>query len=361
MLTGEVLRDEAGAPKWSSNCRVVRWSDGSLQLVVGSERYDVVERRLKSERLCLQAKPKEGPMCLVAHAALESEIRLRPPSLASDAHKAFSLRTRETRRGTQTSRCLFVAARARSRTSRRNFDDVRARRARSGRAPERHVGIVGDVRLPRAGKAVVKAARIKEIFPTQDPEKVQSEKIKQRDDEIRRETRRKQRENSGRGGFGGRRAAMTREFLEDDGGQYDDVGIADVKAKSRGATREAIFGDDSDDDDDDDGFDKRGRPAAGVDEEESEDGDFIDNGDPEVEEEEDDDEAMADAPPPPAKMARKRSPSPDDDLFGGGGDDDDEPAAPPAAPPAAADAPAADDDDGRPKKRRNIDMGGDDY
>ena len=46
VLTGEVLKDEQGAPKWSSNCRVVRWSDGSLQLIVGSERYDVVERRL---------------------------------------------------------------------------------------------------------------------------------------------------------------------------------------------------------------------------------------------------------------------------------------------------------------------------
>ena len=68
-----------------------------------------------------------------------------------------------------------------------------------------------------------------------DPEKEQEAKVKQRDDEIRRETRRKQREAKGRPGSGrGPRAAMTRSFLEDEpGADYDDVGLDAIKASSR--------------------------------------------------------------------------------------------------------------------------------
>ena len=53
ILTGESMLDENNKPKWTSNGRLVKWSDGSMQLIVGSERYDIVERPMKSERLCL--------------------------------------------------------------------------------------------------------------------------------------------------------------------------------------------------------------------------------------------------------------------------------------------------------------------
>ena len=73
-LTDEVLRDADGRPERESNARLVRWSDGSTQIVVGGETFDVVARALKSERLCLQVNPKEGPMCLVSHATLLNEM-----------------------------------------------------------------------------------------------------------------------------------------------------------------------------------------------------------------------------------------------------------------------------------------------
>ena len=156
ILTGESMLDENNKPKWTSNGRLVKWSDGSMQLIVGSERYDIVERPMKSERLCLQAKPKSGAMCLVSQKALETEMRLRPPSLSSEAHKAFSLRTK---------------------------------------------------------KAVVKAKGVKEFFATSDPEMDKRAREKQKDEEIRREARRKAREARGNysgGGYGGRAAAGAR-------------------------------------------------------------------------------------------------------------------------------------------------------
>ena len=35
ILTGESMLDENNKPKWTSNGRLVKWSDGSMQLIVG--------------------------------------------------------------------------------------------------------------------------------------------------------------------------------------------------------------------------------------------------------------------------------------------------------------------------------------
>ena len=37
---GEILLDAAGQPQVESNARLVRWSDGTMQLIVGSEAFD---------------------------------------------------------------------------------------------------------------------------------------------------------------------------------------------------------------------------------------------------------------------------------------------------------------------------------
>jgi len=209
VLDGEILTDADGRPERVSNARVVRWSDGSTQIVVGDERFDSVSRALKTERLCLQTNPGDGStstkMCLLSHAALEEEMRLRPPSLTSDAHRTFTL---------------------------------------------------------RAKKASSKQARVKEIYCSMDPEREQNEKVKLRDDAIRRDAARKRRTKSSRGGGGERgggdrraTAGMNRDFIEEGApGDYDDVGdVGALKAKSRApASRKAIFGDDDDDDDDSD-------------------------------------------------------------------------------------------------------------
>jgi len=264
ILTGESMLDENNKPRWTSNGRLVKWSDGSMQLIVGSERYDIVERPMKSERLCLQAKPKSGAMCLVSQKALETEMRLRPPSLSSEAHKAFSLRTK---------------------------------------------------------KAVVKAKGVKEFFATSDPEMDKRAREKQKDEEIRREARRKAREARGNysgGGYGGRAAAgMNRAFLEDDEpGLYDDVGdVGALKRSTKAATNEAIFGESDEEEDDGGDFDSRMKAAGRVasdEEEEDEAPKSATNAD--IFGESDDDEEMAEAPPPlePA-VQRKRRVIADDD------------------------------------------------
>jgi len=275
ILTGEALLDDAGKPKWTSNGRLVRWSDGSLQLIVGNERYDVVERPLKSERLCLQAQPRQGAMCLIAQKALETEMRLRPPSLTSEAHKAFSLRTK---------------------------------------------------------KAVVKAKGVKEFFATTDPEQDKRAREKQKDEEIRREARRKQREARGNytAGYGGSRAAadMNRAFMEDDEpGMYDDVGdVGAIKKGSRqpaSATNSDIFGDSDEEEDDGGAFDSRMKASGRGNE--SGDDDPIDDEEPKAatragifgDSDSDGDAAMAEAPAAAAAAepvaARKRRVIADDD------------------------------------------------
>ena len=259
ILTGESMLDENNKPRWTSNGRLVKWSDGSMQLIVGSERYDIVERPMKSERLCLQAKPKSGAMCLVSQKALETEMRLRPPSLSSEAHKAFSLRTK---------------------------------------------------------KAVVKAKGVKEFFATSDPEMDKRAREKQKDEEIRREARRKAREARGNysgGGYGGRAAAgMNRAFLEDDEpGLYDDVGdVGALKRSTKAATNEAIFGESDDEEDDGGDFDSRMKRAGRGDDDEEEDEDEAPKSatNADIFGESDDDEDMAEAPPPsePAVQRKRR-------------------------------------------------------
>ncbi len=256
ILTGESMLDENNKPRWTSNGRLVKWSDGSMQLIVGSERYDIVERPMKSERLCLQAKPKSGAMCLVSQKALETEMRLRPPSLSSEAHKAFSLRTK---------------------------------------------------------KAVVKAKGVKEFFATSDPEMDKRAREKQKDEEIRREARRKAREARGNysgGGYGGRAAAgMNRAFLEDDEpGLYDDVGDVGALKKGMKATQEAIFGESDEEEDDGGDFDSRMKRAGRGDDDEEEDEAPKSATNADIFGESDDDEDMAEAPPPsePAVQRKRR-------------------------------------------------------
>ena len=49
-----------GVQQRESNTRLVKWSDGSMQMIVGDERFDVVERNLKSTYLFLQNKPSNA-------------------------------------------------------------------------------------------------------------------------------------------------------------------------------------------------------------------------------------------------------------------------------------------------------------
>ncbi|KAJ1453399.1 Leo1-like protein-domain-containing protein [Pelagophyceae sp. CCMP2097] len=240
-----------GAPMRESNARLVKWSNGTTQLLVGDERFDVVERALTSTYLFLQSKPRGASMCLFGHAKLDAELRLRPTNLSSDAHKAFTLQAR---------------------------------------------------------KASIKTARIKEVYSMEDPEAAKRERVRQRDDELRKASRRRTKAPRRGGQQNEPMASMDDKFLE-----YDDSSLAKAKSDSRNAPKAkkkaaSLFGDDEDEaeDDDDDDDDKWAAGKRRDDKKAKAKKDRIE----EEEEEEDDDD---DAPAPASKRRRKVAADDDDD------------------------------------------------
>jgi len=79
---------ETGQPKKESNARVVRWSDGSLSLHLGSEIFDVHKQPLQSDFNHLFIRQGTG---LQGQAVFRTKLSFRPHSTDSQTHKKMTL------------------------------------------------------------------------------------------------------------------------------------------------------------------------------------------------------------------------------------------------------------------------------
>jgi len=70
-----------------SNARFVRWSDGSLQLFVGSEAYDVTVQDISQDNNYLFVRQKQFIKC---HGNFQSKLIFRPSSLGSKSHQKLT-------------------------------------------------------------------------------------------------------------------------------------------------------------------------------------------------------------------------------------------------------------------------------
>eukprot|EP00632_Arachnochrysis_sp_CCMP2950_P002662 CAMPEP_0185703328 /NCGR_PEP_ID=MMETSP1164-20130828/14225_1 /TAXON_ID=1104430 /ORGANISM="Chrysoreinhardia sp, Strain CCMP2950" /LENGTH=546 /DNA_ID=CAMNT_0028370611 /DNA_START=23 /DNA_END=1663 /DNA_ORIENTATION=+ len=262
--TGAVARDPAtGAPLKESNARLVKYADGSMQLVIGADQcFDVDERPFlksvggassssggggtparrppaahaakKHARLFAKGRPRNANTVLLGVCALDAQLSFLPPSLESETHKAFTQRARS--------------------------------------------------------HALSNKKKVKELFATENPERAQLEKAKLREDEIKRDARRRQRLETAARGRASKlsgdhpRPRMDARYLEfDENEDEDDQQTYSLKAVKRAARRQhakALARDEADDDDDED--DDMGDFIA--------DDDEVEEEDEEEEEEEDDDD-----------------------------------------------------------------------
>ena len=80
-----------GAPE--SNARLIRWSDGSLQVQLGSETLDVstVDMARDNTHLCVRVPPPVS--VLACQGQVASRLTLRPSSLDSKSHKLLAAAT----------------------------------------------------------------------------------------------------------------------------------------------------------------------------------------------------------------------------------------------------------------------------
>ncbi|MEW5306794.1 MAG: hypothetical protein WDW36_009232 [Sanguina aurantia] len=81
-----VTRDEDGTEGKESNARFVRWSDGSLQLLMGEEVLDVVQQDVAKQNAYLFAVGQ----VIQGQAAITSRLAFQPASLQSKLHQRLS-------------------------------------------------------------------------------------------------------------------------------------------------------------------------------------------------------------------------------------------------------------------------------
>ncbi|KAK9865577.1 hypothetical protein WJX84_011659 [Apatococcus fuscideae] len=92
-LTGNTIRWRhatdpiTGEPYKQSNARFVRWSDGSLQLLLGSEVLDVAVQDIAADRNFMFSRQ---PQYIQAQAALLTKMAFRPVSVTSTFHKRLA-------------------------------------------------------------------------------------------------------------------------------------------------------------------------------------------------------------------------------------------------------------------------------
>jgi len=81
-------KDQDGKKTMETNAHFVRWSDGSLQLIVGKESYDVAEQRDSSMNAnYLFVRQNKFIQC---HGKFDSKLIFRPSSLGSESHEKLS-------------------------------------------------------------------------------------------------------------------------------------------------------------------------------------------------------------------------------------------------------------------------------
>jgi RNA polymerase-associated protein LEO1 len=218
-------RNEDGTPIVQSNTRIIKWSDGTFGLAVGSELFDVDEilNNDADDNGAEEAKETtEGPMdsskeylyllnqkdvdedgeedadvnktMLECISSLKSKLIPRPSSLKSSAHKNFVLQERQ-----------------------RNL----------------------------------KRARIEEFVTFADPEKEKMDRIRNNEDLAKQQTRGGGAPRRSMGGGGGKRRGG-RSYADEDEEGYDSVNIRKLK---KGVRRNGMDNDDNLDDYGDDGID----------------------------------------------------------------------------------------------------------
>merc|ERR1719508_631316 len=79
---------ETGQPRMETNTRIVRWSDGSLSLHLGSEIFDVHKQPLQSDFNHLFIRQGTG---LQGQAVFKTKLSFRPHSTDSQTHKKMTL------------------------------------------------------------------------------------------------------------------------------------------------------------------------------------------------------------------------------------------------------------------------------
>eukprot|EP01090_Pellita_catalonica_P010980 TRINITY_DN22451_c0_g1_i1.p1 TRINITY_DN22451_c0_g1~~TRINITY_DN22451_c0_g1_i1.p1 ORF type:complete len:363 (-),score=100.84 TRINITY_DN22451_c0_g1_i1:49-1137(-) len=80
--------DERGRPKRESNARIVRWSDGTIQLVIGGKEFmDVNLLDIRKENQQIFRRQKGSIHC---HGVLSHKLFISPSSIHSQAHQKFT-------------------------------------------------------------------------------------------------------------------------------------------------------------------------------------------------------------------------------------------------------------------------------
>lgn len=78
-----------------SNARFVEWSDGSVQLLLGNETFDVVTQSMENQYLyAMSVDTKNDKTCLESHGRISTDLKFRPTSLTSAAHKDLEMQVK---------------------------------------------------------------------------------------------------------------------------------------------------------------------------------------------------------------------------------------------------------------------------
>jgi RNA polymerase-associated protein LEO1 len=112
-----LARDSQGNPIRESNTRLVKWSDGSIQLLVGNEAFNVTRHRLNNSYMYVRqvdqvslctfllipcsiqlrfwyACSQDGTSCLECHGQVSEKLAFKPSSVHSKAHRDHTLAVR---------------------------------------------------------------------------------------------------------------------------------------------------------------------------------------------------------------------------------------------------------------------------
>lgn len=91
-------RDKDGNEIKESNCRFVRWSDGSLSMHLGNEVFDVFKMPIQGEQNHLFVQQGTG---LQAQAVFKNKLTFRPQSTSSQTHRKMTMSIAERMSKTQ--------------------------------------------------------------------------------------------------------------------------------------------------------------------------------------------------------------------------------------------------------------------
>ncbi|XP_044470372.1 protein LEO1 homolog [Mangifera indica] len=82
------VQNEDGTFTRESNARFIRWSDGSLQLQIGDEYFDVTEQDIQNENNHLFLRHDEQRI-MESQGQIQKKLLVRPSSLSSASHTSL--------------------------------------------------------------------------------------------------------------------------------------------------------------------------------------------------------------------------------------------------------------------------------